>query len=132
MLFRSAELIDALEVAFSNAKTPEDINLIQQKQAELLDVWDTQIADSARFIGALASIYRDSIFAYKADVKIREYKKASGGYISPEMEAKFRAYEQQIKDLNAKIKETEAKVKQQEESNLIANIATSEIGRAHV
>jgi hypothetical protein len=123
--FVYAELIDALEVGIANAKTPEEIDSILSKQAELLHIWDTQIADAAREIGALATVYRESLFAYKADVKIKEYKKASGGYISPEMEAKFRAYEQQIKDLNAKLKEAERKAAQEREDKLMANIATS-------
>jgi hypothetical protein len=120
-----AELIDTLEVGLANAKTTEEIDSILSKQAELLDIWDTQIADSARSIGALSSIYKESLFAYKAVVKIKEYKKASGGYISPEMEAKFRAYERQLKDLNAKLKEAEQKSVQEREDQIMANIATS-------
>lgn len=122
--FVYAELIDTLEVATANVKSPEELSDILQKQAELLNIWDLQIADSAREIGALRDVYRDSLFSYKADIKIKEYKKASGGYISPEVEAKFRAYEQQIKDLNQKIKEAEQRATAEKEGEIMANIVT--------
>lgn len=119
-----AELIDTLEVATANAKSPEELSDILQKQAELLNIWDLQIADSAREIGALRDVYRNSLFSYKADIKIKQYKKASGGYISPEVEAKFRAYEEQIKELNQKIKEAEQRATAEKEGEIMANIVT--------
>jgi hypothetical protein len=122
--FVYAQLIDTLETGMANAKTAEEIDNILRKQAELLDIWDAQIADSAREIGALSKVYREALFTYKADIKIKEYKKASGGYISPEVEAKFRAYEQQIKDLNQKIKEAEQRATAEKEGEIMANIVT--------
>jgi hypothetical protein len=119
-----AELIDTLEDAMANAKTAEEISDILSKQAEMLDLWDSQIADSAREVGVLADIYQNSRFAYKTDLKIKEYKKASGGYISPEMEAKFRDYEKQIKDLNEKIRQAEQRASAEKENEIMANIVT--------
>jgi hypothetical protein len=65
---------------------------------------------------------------YNVVSQIEKYKKNNNGYISPEIEAKFRALDKELKEVKAKLAEAEKKAADKEGQEAVDNIKES-VGR---
>jgi len=106
------------EVGYKIAVTsdPELIMDLRRQEAELIDGMGRQGSDAGRFSSQLQDVYENSDFSYRF-TKLRERWIEVGGKMTPELEAKFLQYEEEIraaKEEIAKYKATEQERADQE------------------
>ena len=117
-----SEIIDMVEAEMMEAQTEEEMKPLVELQAKLFDEFDRKARTGGQFNSALADIYGNSLFAYSYEKKVKEYKDRNSGFISEEVDKKFKELDEQIKELNRKIKDAEARAKLAEESQTIEAI----------
>lgn len=126
-----ANLIDRVEAA--RLTSQDDSGMTPQEyveaQNELLDLQVRMISEfrsvsteGGQFNNALKDIYRNSLFNYSVDNQVNEYKKANFGYIPPEVEAKYRKLDEQIKEFNQRISDMEKKLQDAEDARNLAEV----------
>lgn len=130
--FVYANLIDRLETAKltsmdDSGMTPQEFveaqNELYALQTKMMNEFSAVATAYGQFINALKDIYRNSLFNYSVDKQINDYKKANFGYISPEVEEKYRKLDESVKELNVRIAETEQRAKDAEDARNLAEIA---------
>ncbi len=114
-----ASLIDRVNNKFATADAA-DLEELAQIEADLLDEFDRKARSGGRFISALQEVYDTSDFGYKASTKIKQYKERNGGTIPPEIEAKFKEYEEKLNEVNKKIEELEKEKSKREGQQVMA------------
>lgn len=120
--FVFAEIIDMVESEMMEAQTEAEMKPLAELQAKLFDELERKQRLGGQFNSAFADIYSNSLFAYSYEKKVKEYKDRNSGYISEEVEKKFKKLDEQIKGLNRKIKDAEARAKLAEENQTIEAI----------
>ncbi len=104
-----AKAIDDIDAKLTTATDQEEINKLNDLQAQLVEEFGVKAKEGGQFNSALQNIYINSDFEYKLSSQVEKYKAANDGIIPPEVEAKFKELDNQIKEANKRIKELEAK-----------------------
>jgi len=116
------ELIERNEKKILTEKNPERIAELEAEQARLIEEFGVKATSGGRFAAALGDIYEKSDLGYNLQKKISEYKEQNGGVIPEEVEARFREYDKQLKDIKTRLAEAEQRAKEAEEKTAMANI----------
>jgi len=119
------ELIERNEKKILTEKDPERIVELEAEQARLIEEFGVKATSGGRFAAALGDIYEKSDLGYNLQKKISEYKEQNGGVIPEEVEARFREYDKQLKDIKTRLAEAEQRAKEAEEKTAIQDIQES-------
>ncbi len=121
-----AAKIRDLNNQLNSAQTQEEIERLGKDVAAIYNKFSNVATEAGQFGSQLGHIYdRDRDLGYNYEKKVKEYKDANNGEISPEIEAKFKDLDEQIKALSKQVKEAEAKVEQAREQQAFDDIKAS-------
>lgn len=107
------------------AATPEETASLVELQGELMDEFDRMQTFAGRQSAMMKYIYKHMDIGYNLQRQIEEYKNANNGEISPELEAKFKEWDEELKAAKKKIAELEEEARTKEEKAAVANIKES-------
>ena len=116
------ELIESVDKKLSTETDPAKIAELETQQANLIEEFGRKALSGGRFSSALNDIYQSSDLGYNLQKKISDYKAQNGGEIPAEVEARFREYDKQLKDINERLVEAEKRAKEAEEKAAMENI----------
>lgn len=122
-----AKLIKSNDDAMSNltAEDVDQLDILAQKGATLISLLEREGYLAGEMIGQLAYEYVHSDIGYNLERKINDWKRENNDYIDPEVEAKFRQYDKELKDLQAKYDEALKRAKEAEDKQTIVDIQES-------
>lgn len=117
-------VLESTDRKIAKATSPEEVVRLEKIQAELFNEFSQKALEGGRFASALGDIYKNSNISYNLQAKIQQYKDLPGnnGQIPADVEARFRKYDQELKDLKAKIADYEKKTGSKEGAQAIADI----------
>jgi hypothetical protein len=119
------ELIERNDKRLSAETDSDKVTALQQEQAKLIDELSRKALSGGRFSAALGDIYENSDLGYNVEKKIAEFKEQNGGEIPAEVEAKFRALDEQYQEVKKQLAEAEERAKKAEEQLAVDNIKQS-------
>lgn len=95
---------------------------LSQKSADLIELTDKKAFEGGEFNSQLHYEYQNSGIKFNTAVKKKEYEQKFGQALPQDVEAKFRALDEQMRELNKKLKEAEAQAKAVTGSQAVADI----------
>ena len=119
-LFDVIKRVDERMVA---AKNEADMDVLAQKQADLIEMLNDRAFEAGEFNSQFAREYIESDIGWNKEVKKHEYVKKFGS-ISPEVEAKFEALDAEMKDLRVKLADAEKRAAEAADKATIETIKT--------
>jgi len=125
--FVYAEIIDGIvkEMDSVTIETPDRIALNAQHSiimGEIMNEFDIQSREAARFISALNRVYFSTYFKYNLSRQINLYKARNGEEISPEKLQEYKETDAKLKELERKIEEAEKRAEEAEAKLAMENI----------
>lgn len=117
-------VLESTDRKIAKATSPEEVVRLEKIQAELFNEFSQKALEGGRFASALGDIYKNSNISYNLQAKIQQYKDLPGnnGQIPADVEARFRKYDQELKDLKAKIADYEKKTGSKEGAQAVEAI----------
>lgn len=119
------EILQNTEKQLAAEKDPAKIQELERRQADLFEEFGKKALSGGRFASALGDIYENSDIQYNLQKKISEYKASNAGEIPADVEARFREYDKQLKEVKVKLVEAQERAKVAEEKTAIDNIKES-------
>jgi hypothetical protein len=120
------EALTRLKVEISDeiSRNPEEQEALITKFKELSNEFDMAIRDAGQGISIMNFIYnKNQTLKYSLSKVIKDYKNNSiNGKIPADVEAKFEALNEKLKNIEKKIKEAEERAKKAEDALVIKNI----------
>lgn len=101
------DLIENVNKKLATETDPAKVAELEKMEAQLFDEFGKKALSGGRFSSALSDIYKNSDLGYNLQKKIQEYKDLNKGEIPADVEARFREYDKQIKELNKRIVDLE-------------------------
>jgi hypothetical protein len=117
-----SHIIDFVNEEIARTTNPAELERLRNWQAELLAEFDRKARSAGRFVAALADIYKNSSFGWKASEMEARWSRETGEDVSPEMKKMFEEIEAEVKDIREKIAQAEARAKAAEDALAIQNI----------
>ena len=115
-------IIDEVGKMRDAAKDPSEIKRLTDLGAQLLNKFSDTYTKLGQQMSALNPVYELYDFQYNLSQQIEKYKSANDGIIPAEVEARFREYDKQLKEINVKLKEAEEKLITAENEKTIRDI----------
>ena len=114
--------IDSYSTKLAQATNQNEVAQLYNQQADLIDELDKMAREYGRFNSFMQFVYANSDFGYSFEKQVEEYKKVNQGEISDDVLAKFKEYDQQIKDARKRIEELESEQEERNEKRALANM----------
>ncbi|MBU0958701.1 MAG: hypothetical protein KKB31_02020, partial [Nanoarchaeota archaeon] len=109
-------IINKVDEQLTISKDPAEIERLNDLQADLKSEFDQKMRNSGRGISALQSVYKLYDFEYNLANQLEKYENANDGVVPPDIEAKFREYDRQMKELKEKLSIAEKKAEGRDET----------------
>lgn len=117
-----SEAIDMVGEELSTEEDPDKREQLQKIEADLVEEFDRKARSGGRFTSALADIYQNSDFGYKASSMKSRYKESNKGYLPEDVEKRIQAYADELTDIKKKLTEAEAREAEQKVNETVVNI----------
>jgi hypothetical protein len=102
-----------------------EVEVLNKREADLINEFGEMAKQGGQFNSMINFIYQNTDLGFNVEAKIKEYKDANNGEISAEMEAKFRALDTELKEVNKKLVEAEKRAADAEANQSVKNIQES-------
>ena len=120
----AAKLLD-IDKKMLKETDPIEFDKLAGEFAEITDEAGREQTSAGQYNAQWAKIYKETDLGFNVEKKIKEFKDQNNGVIPPEIEAKFRENDRQIKELTAKISELEAEAEKTKAEAAVKEIQES-------
>lgn len=118
-------VLENVDKKIATATNEAEVAELNELQGRLMDELDQMLTAGGRAASMMNKIYQESDLGYNLQAKIKEYKEVNNGEIPAEVEAKFREWDKELKEVKTKLAEAEQRAKEAEEKQAVADIKES-------
>lgn len=120
-----ATVLQNIDREIATAQTVEEAKALADIQSDLMQEWDKRLTAAGRESAMMKYIYKNMDIGYNYKEQVRQYKEANNGEISPELEAKFKEWDEELKAAKKRILELERELIEKEVAQAVKDIKTS-------